>query len=164
MVKIVPIKLKDVGDAWIKWLNDKKVTKYSLQRKKKHNVNSQIDFVRRKLNSKNCKLFKISHDQKFVGVIELKNIDKVNRCAELSYMIGVKKLWNQGIATKSINLIINYSKKELKINKILSSIISLNKASEKVLLKNKFKKYGEIKKFYKFGNKKFSKIFFIRYL
>ena len=55
-------------------------------------------------------------------------------------------------------------KKELIINKILSSIISLNKASEKVLLKNRFKKYGEIKKFYKFGSKKFSKIFFIRYL
>ena len=164
MVKIFPIKLNDVNDIWINWLNDKIVTKYSIQRKKKHTLKSQVLFLKKKLNDKNCKLFKILYNEKFVGVIELKNIDKINNCAELSYMIGERELWGIGLGTKSVDLILKYAKKKLKLNKVISSIMSVNKASKKVLTKNKFKEYGEIKNFYYFQNKHVSKIFFIKYL
>ena len=164
MVKIFPIKLNDVNNIWIKWLNNKIVTKYSIQRKKKHTHKSQVLFLKKKLNDKSAKLFKILYNDKFVGVIELKNIDKNNNCAELSYMIGERELWGIGIGSKSIDLVLKYAKEKLKLNKILSSIMSLNIASKKVLTKNKFKKYGEIKSFYYFKNKHISKILFIKYL
>lgn len=164
MVKISPLKLNHVNNIWIKWLNDKIVTRYSIQNKKRHTLRSQILFIKDKLNNKTCKLFKISYNSKFVGIIELKNIDKKNKCTELSYMIGERDLWGFGIATKSINLILKYAKHKLNINKVLSGIMSPNIASKKVLVKNKFKKYGEIKKFYNLKNKYVSKVLFIRYL
>jgi ribosomal-protein-alanine N-acetyltransferase len=79
-------------------------------------------------------------------------------------MIGERELWGIGLGTKSVDLILKYAKKKLKLNKVISSIMSVNKASKKVLTKNKFKEYGEIKNFYYFQNKHVSKIFFIKYL
>jgi hypothetical protein len=47
MIKIFPIKLNDVNDIWINWLNDKIVTKYSIQRKKKHTLNLKFYFLKK---------------------------------------------------------------------------------------------------------------------
>jgi len=162
MIKIYSIKINDVNLTWVNWLNTKKVNKYSNQRHKVHTYKSQKNFIKKKLASNTSRIFKIIYKNKFVGVIELKNIDRINKCSEMSYMIGETKVWGNGIASKAINLLLVYSKKKLKLNKIVAAIVKSNIGSQKVLKNNGFKKFGEIKNFYKFNKKLINKVFYIK--
>ena len=59
-VKIKQIKKNnEVTKNWVKWLNDKDVTKYSKNRFKKHTLLSQKKFLLSKLKSKKNLIFKI---------------------------------------------------------------------------------------------------------
>ena len=69
------------------------------------------------------------------------------------YFIGNKNYWSKGIATKAINLCVNFAKKK-KINKIYAGVYSNNLPRIKVLMKNKFKVEGKITNFYNFIEKK----------
>ena len=112
-IKIIKLtKLTIDLSKWVDWLNDKIVTKYSKQRLKKHTNQSQKKFLKKKLKSKRNFIFKITYNKKFIGVLELSNINLNKKTCELSYMIGNISDWGKGIATKAINLALTYSKKK----------------------------------------------------
>ena len=138
-IKIIKlVKVPKNINKWVGWLNNKKVTKYSNQKNKKHTFYSQKKFIESKLNSKTNIIFKINLDKKFVGVLELSLINNIKKDCQISYMIGDVKNWGKGIATRAISLAIIYSKKKLYLKKVYSGIDKKNLASKKVLLKNKF--------------------------
>ena len=139
--------------SWIGWLNDKEVTKYSGQRFSKHTLSTQKKFIKQKLAIKNSAIFKIYCNNLFVGVIELGNIDLKNQNCEIMYFVGNKNYWSKGVATKAINLCIDYAKKK-KIHKIFAGVYGNNISSIKVLMKNKFKIEGKLTNFYNFKVKK----------
>lgn len=79
-------------------------------------------------------------------------------------MIGEKSIWGIGIGTIAVKKIILFAKNKLKITKIGASIMKDNISSQRVLEKNKFKKFGVIKNYYTKKNKRIDKIFFIKHL
>lgn len=164
MIEIKKIKKKDVCKKWVNYLNDPIVTRFSIHSKRKHTLKSQNQFVKEKLQDGNCIIFKILFKKKFIGTAEIKNIDNINKYAEVSYMIGDKSMWGRGIGTIVVKKIIMFAKKKLKINKIGAMIMHNNIYSEKVLKNNNFKQFGVIKEFYIKNNKKINKVFFIKHL
>ncbi|MGB8933949.1 MAG: GNAT family N-acetyltransferase [Candidatus Nitrosopolaris sp.] len=76
-----------------------------------------------------------------VGVISLQKIDNVNKSGQMGYWIG-KKYWNMGLATESINLLINYAFHVLRLHKVYANVLTTNRASIRVLEKNGLKKEG----------------------
>jgi RimJ/RimL family protein N-acetyltransferase len=80
--------------------------------------------------------FAILVSGKFGGNIGL--TEKKNKEYELGYLV-LKRFRNKGIATKAIKEILNFAFKKLKLNKIKAITDKNNKASQKVLIKNKFK-------------------------
>jgi RimJ/RimL family protein N-acetyltransferase len=76
-----------------------------------------------------------------VGVISLQRIDNVNKNGQIGYWIG-KKYWNMGLATESINLLINYAFRVLRLHKVYANVLATNSASIRVLEKNGLKKEG----------------------
>jgi len=76
-----------------------------------------------------------------VGVISLQRIDNVNKSGQIGYWIG-KKYWNMGLATESINLLINYAFRVLRLHKVYANVLATNRASIRVLEKNGLKKEG----------------------
>ena len=75
----------------------------------------------------------------FVGAISLKNIDLVNKKANLGYWIG-EQYWGRGIATECISLIIDYAfSAELGLKELSAYVFPENKASIRVLEKNRMK-------------------------
>jgi [ribosomal protein S5]-alanine N-acetyltransferase len=86
----------------------------------------------------------------FVGAISLKNIDLVNKEANLGYWIG-EQYWGKGIATECVRLIIYYafSAAELELKEISAYVYPENKASIRVLEKNGMKKEGECSEYHK---------------
>ena len=145
MVKIKLInKIVNLND-WVKWLNDKEVTKYSEQRLKRHTHASQKKFLNNKIKAKDSKIFQIFFNSNFVGIVELGNIDKFHNTCEVMYFIGNKKYWGKGVAASAISLALKYAFKKLKVYKVFAGTYKKNVASQKVLTKNKFKLVGKMK-------------------
>lgn len=123
---------------WVFWLNDPEVTKYSVQRFKKHTLNSQKRFISKKIKDKSCYLFQIKFKNKFIGVIEIYFHQALNSQCEISYMIGEKKMHGKGLGTKAIKECLKFAKDELNVITVYAGINSKNIQSNKVLRKNFF--------------------------
>jgi [ribosomal protein S5]-alanine N-acetyltransferase len=75
-----------------------------------------------------------------VGSISLKNIDLINKKANLGYWIGEED-WSRGIATEYVGLIIKYAfSSDLGLREVIDYVFPENKASIRVLENNGIKK------------------------
>ena len=90
----------------------------------------------------------------FVGSIGLKNIDLINKKANLGYWIG-EEYWGRGIATECVGLIIKYvfSSSDLGLREAIAYVFPENKASIRVLEKNGMKKKGEVNEYHQISEK-----------
>lgn len=84
-------------------------------------------------------------DNKVVGGIGVKINQSRKYIGEIGYFID-EKYWGRGIATKAIKLIEREAFKKLKLTRLEILMRPENKASEKVAIKNKYKKEGLLKK------------------
>ena len=76
-----------------------------------------------------------------IGLISFHIILKQHYRAEIGYMI-LPEYQGQGLISEGIQTLLNYGFQTLKLNSIEAIIDPENKASEKVLLRNKFVKEG----------------------
>lgn len=83
-----------------------------------------------------------------VGIIGLKNINIDNRKANLGYWIG-ESFWGNGIASESVNLVINYAFSILKLEEVYAYVYTHNKSSIRVLEKNNMTRIGEVSEYSK---------------
>ena len=89
----------------------------------------------------------------FVGSIGLKNIDLVNKKANLGYWIG-EQYWNRGIATECVRLMIDYAfSSQLALNEISAYVFPENKASIRVLEKNGMRSNGEVNEYHEMSKR-----------
>jgi ribosomal-protein-alanine N-acetyltransferase len=88
----------------------------------------------------------------FVGAISLKNIDLVNKKADLGYWIG-EQYWGRGIATECVRLVIHYALSELELEEVSAYVFPDNKASIRVLEKNGMKKKGQVNEYHKISGR-----------
>jgi len=104
--------------------------------------------------NKTSNIFAITFNDEIVDAIGLHRLTDLNRfTVELGYWIG-EPYWNKGIASKAVQLIIDFGFKTLDINRIYASTIESNLASSRVLEKNNFIFEGVSKKS-AFKNNKF---------
>src|SRR5919198_2019057 len=88
-----------------------------------------------------------------VGSIGLKNIDLINKKANLGYWIG-EEYWGRGIATECVGLIIDYAfYSGLGLKQISAYVFPENKASIRVLEKNGMKNKGEVNEYHKISKR-----------
>jgi len=163
--KIIILKrlnVKDIGSNYIKWLNNKKIVKYTDQSNTQHTLKSVQKYVRKINNSKNeflYGIYELRFSKKFyktkkfihVGNIKLRITNFKKRIGEIGYLIGNKKNWSKGIGTIAIKQMTILSVKKYKLKKIFATTKSENIGSIKVLKKNNFKKekyknYFQLKK------------------
>jgi RimJ/RimL family protein N-acetyltransferase len=88
-----------------------------------------------------------------VGAIGLKNIDLINKKANLGYWIG-EQYWGRGIGTECVGLIIDYAfSPELGLKEISAYVFPENKASIRVLEKNRMNRKGEINEYHEMSKR-----------
>jgi len=148
-IRLKEITLSDVNKTYQKWMNDSEIFRFSKQSNKKHSLRQIKEFVLNKKKSKSEFLYKIliyeNKKNKHMGNIKLGPINFENKTADISYFIGEKNYWGQGITTKAIEMMISLAKKKFKLKKLQAGHWEKNIASKKVLLKNKFKLEGILK-------------------
>ena len=88
------------------------------------------------------KLFLLKEDDDFVGLIGLFNIDKVDRRAEIFYIVGSKSNRNRGIAQRAVEILKKIAFDEYNLITIYANVAEKNVPSLRVLEKTGFKYVG----------------------
>ena len=101
---------KDISDKYVKWMNDKSVHPFSIQKFTKHTKQKVKKYLEKINNTKNIFLYGIFLKQKkslnHIGNIKLGPIHKYYKSSHISYFIGEKEYLKKGYTTKAIRMII----------------------------------------------------------
>jgi RimJ/RimL family protein N-acetyltransferase len=82
--------------------------------------------------------YAIEYNHEFAGVIGLiQQYDVYRLSAELGFWLG-EPFWNKGVATKAVQMIVNYGFEKLELIRIFSCVFESNRASRRVLEKAGF--------------------------
>ena len=133
------ISSKDVSLRYLNWLKNYEIMKFTEQNKKKHTIKLTKVFVEEKLISNCDLLFGIFFKNEHIGNTKLGPIDWQKKEAQISFFLGEKSFWGQGIMPKVINTILSYAFKSLKLLEVKAGYEKKNLASAKVFKKCRFK-------------------------
>ena len=132
------ISSKDVSLRYLNWLKNYEIMKFTEQNKKKHTIKSTKVFVEEKLLSNCDLLFGIFFKNEHIGNTKLGPINWKKKEAQISFFLGEKDFWGQGIMPKVINKVLSYAFKSLKLLEIKAGYEKKNLASAKVFKKCRF--------------------------
>jgi|SaaInlStandDraft_2_1057019.scaffolds.fasta_scaffold32579_2 [ribosomal protein S5]-alanine N-acetyltransferase len=145
----------DVTHEYLSWLNSKDVTQFLESRFMDYTLKTLNDYVS-KINEDHNVLFLsiiIKNEKKCVGTIKLGPINKHHNLAELGIMIGDKQYWGKGIATEAIQILSDFTFKNLNLHKITAGAYENNLGSIKAFLKSGFLEEGRRKRHFYYKDK-----------
>lgn len=152
MITLREVKLSDANDLF-KITSNKNVVKYLFWNEHENidetkNVIKNFYLTKKDIVKINSQAIVYNKNNKVIGIIDLhKNGDIV----EIGYFLA-EEYWSMGIMTIALNKMLNIVFNKLNYSKIYISHNILNKGSEKVILKNNFKHFKNIKRFVKTKN------------
>lgn len=154
-IYLSPLSLEDISDRYISWLNDKEVCRDNSHATFPNTKTKATAYVKSLENSRDEIVFAIrwKKNDEHIGNIAIKNIDRINRSAELAIIIGDRKYWNKGVGSEAYSLMIEYGFDTLNLNRISSGQTVLNTGMIKVCEKMGMRKEGVIREaLFKNGN------------
>lgn len=83
----------------------------------------------------------IKADNRLIGVVGLREIDREHSQAEMGFWIGVE-WWGRGYAAEAARAVVAYAFEELKLNRVYAHHMVRNPASGRVLEKIRMKQEG----------------------
>jgi len=83
-------------------------------------------------------------NEKLVGILEAQEFNQKVNMVTIGYFLA-ESYWGKGIATQSVQLLVEFFFKEVNVNRIQAEVMPLNVNSKKVLLKNGFMKEGTLR-------------------
>lgn len=129
------IEEQDVTEAYVDWLNDYEIVKFTEQRFYDHTYSGVCDFVRAKAESKVDLLFGIFVWDRHIGNVKLGPIKWEHKSAEISYFVGEKSYWGKGLGTQAVGAAVQYGFKTIGLEKINAGYYAPNVGSACVLKK-----------------------------
>ena len=133
---------KDITEAYVAWLNDDEVVQFTEQRFHHTSAGDVSAFVDKMALDPTQLMYGIFFEDRHIGNIKLGNINSQHQTADLSYLIGARKLWGQGVASLAIATITEIGFKQIGLMKICAGVYENNIASLKVLVKNGYSLEG----------------------
>lgn len=143
-----PFKKTDAKDI-AKNINDKEISHNTLHIPYPYKLKDAKEWLARTLPEYRKRKPKKMHlaieiKNEVVGGVSLMEIQGGHK-AEIGYWLA-RKYWKKGIMSAAVEEIVDYGFKKFDLVRIYAYVFILNKGSQKVLLKNGFKKEGVMKK------------------
>lgn len=100
--RVVAFQERHLTERYVSWLNDPEVVKYSEQRHKRHTLASCRAYFESFAGSSNCFLA-IELDAPELGHVGNMGVavDTANRVADLSILLGDRRAWGTGVASRA---------------------------------------------------------------
>lgn len=143
-LELRPLRPKDVDEAYVRWLNDPEVVRYTEARHIRHTLRSVRDYVARCDDRRGSHLLGIFEldSGRHVGNVKIGPVSTPHRCASMGLIIGEKSCWGRGYATEAIGLAVHYAFTVLNLHKLTAGVIEGNEASLRAFEKNGFSVEG----------------------
>ena len=143
-----PLEEQDVEGNYSKWLNDKEVCKYNSHHRYPSSKDELKSYIQRTKGNSSLLVFAIEDkkEKKHIGNISLQNIDFINRCAEIAFLIGEKDYWKKGYAKTAAILLINHGFEQLGLLRIYFGTSSENMGMQGLGERLGFQKEGRRRK------------------
>ena len=138
------IKLTDVNNNYLSWLNDEEVMKGIAT--SEYNLQNLQSYVRNKINLKHTHFFAIvlKSNNIHIGNIKLDFHDSKANLSEMGVLIGNKDYWGKGIAKDACSLVLDYGFKKLNLRKIFLAVFENNIRAIKLYKSLGFKTEGKL--------------------
>ena len=142
-----PFESADIGEAYLRWLNDPEVTRYLGVGREPVTLESVRRYVDRFRDSSTDLLFAIVDRQtdRHIGNVTLNHIHPIHRTADTGLMIGDKAYWGKGCAFEAWVLLIDFAFAQLGLHKIIAGAVAANKGSISVLKRLGFREEGVLR-------------------
>lgn len=128
----------DVDSTLIHWLTSPSINRFLEVRRVNVSIESQIQFIREKSESKSDFYFAILNlDLVMIGTASL-SWDTVNGKATIGLMIGNASFWGKGLGTRVIETLCEFAFEDLQVRKVVAGIMKPNQASLGAFLKAGF--------------------------
>jgi len=130
------VKLRKVGKKDLillrNWRNLKQIFPYNSQFYLLNMVHQKKWFEEVNKANSDRKMFIITFERKPVGVCGLIHIDRKNRSADIAIIIGEIKIQGKGLGIQSLEKLLEYGFKKLKLNRIGADVFEFNSRSLKL--------------------------------
>ncbi len=138
----------DVHARYVRWLNDRDVSRYLETRFSLQNEETVRAFVASMVESSDSYLFAIldAADGAHVGNLKIGPINKHHRFADVSYFIGERTRWGKGLATDAIATSVTIAFDRLDLHRVQAGIYEGNGGSGKALERAGFTLEGRFAK------------------
>lgn len=154
IVSVVPFKKSYITSQFISFLNNKIINKHMMHsldrrvRKKQTKKSTLRYFNERKKNNDYYFAIIKNYKKKLIGTITLRNLDK--NSATIGFMIGMKKYFGSEYSRDSIRMVLDFSFKTLKLQKLHAGTNKNNISSNFCLMSNGFLLKKKTKKLFSF--------------
>ena len=127
LIYLRPVNEDDLSGNYMKWLNDKEVTRFMAFGNSPITLERMKDYLN-KLRSDNSLLLAVimADDDQHVGNIRIGPIDEYNKRSDIGIMVGDRSVWGKGIASSAMRLALNYSFNTLNLRRITLGVFSEN--------------------------------------
>lgn len=144
------------------WRNSKNIRPYVREYSPLNMLNQNVWFESLLKKPPKQIMFSIieKRSKKLVGCAGLVNIDWKNRNAEVSIYLGNSNWQGKGIASETLQLIMDYSFKTLGLNKVSAEIYEYNPTSVKLFKKAAFKLDGKLREHHYWDGKFWDSLMF----
>ncbi len=141
-VTLRPLTVSDFSEQYLGWMNNPEINLY-LETRWTEQTRSTIEiFLKEMEKCINSVLFGIFFDGKHVGNIKIGPVNWNHIYADVSYFIGDRNAWGQGLATEAVSLVTRFGFERLGLNKCKAGVYSGNPGSCRVLEKVGYRKEG----------------------
>lgn len=151
-VLIRPLLVED-AEISFQWRNDPEIWKFTGSRPDRYiTYEIEKEWIKNAINETDSFRFAIIVDNKYIGNIQLTNVDKEK--AQYHIFIGEKAFWGKGIGTLATYQLLRFSEERLNLEYIYLFVDSKNSSAIRLYTKCGFKKVSdEIKMIYNLSEK-----------
>jgi RimJ/RimL family protein N-acetyltransferase len=136
-----PMNTED-AEKYTVWLNDMEVAQYLTMAYQIISLEKEKEYLEK--FSKEGENFAIveGKSDELIGGCGLKNLDHLNRSAEIGIFIGEKSYWNKGYGEEALRLLLDYCFNILDLHNIMLNVFAFNTRAIHCYQKIGFKEIG----------------------
>lgn len=133
-VYLRPLEPEDAEGPYLGWFNDPEVCRYNSHFVLPFRKQEALDYIAATAGSGTELVLAIvlKHDERHIGNIALKNIDFVNRQAELAIVLGERDCWGQGYSKEAGLALVRHGFEVLNMHRIHCATAAENAAMRRL--------------------------------
>jgi RimJ/RimL family protein N-acetyltransferase len=142
LVKIDVFRKENITDAYLGWLNDSVIVRYSNQRFHSHTRQTSLAYLESFDGTGNLFLaVYLKGDEKFVGTLSA-YISSAHETADIGIMIGDRTCWGSGVGSDAWSAVMSFLLDSAELRKVTGGAVECNKGMVKIMLKAGMKPDG----------------------